>query len=438
MPKVTVIGAGSVEFTRGLLADLLGMDDLGPLTIALHDIDPERLETALAVARWTSARTGATARGARVEAHADRRAALDGADYVVNAIQVGGYRATLIDFEVPKRYGLRQTIADTIGVGGIFRGLRTIPVLLAIAEDMAELCPRALLLNYTNPMAMLPWAVQEGSRFQNVVGLCHSVRDTHALLARLVGVPLEEVRFVTAGFNHQAFVLTFQHRDSGESLYPRLDHAIERDPELRRKVRVELYRRLGYFPTESSEHAAEYLPWFLRHDDQVERFRVPIDEYLRRSEANLDEHAETKRLLDAGQDLPDEPGRQLELASEVIHSIQTGTPRLLYANVRNDGLISSLPDGCCVEVPCLVDRAGLQPTAVGSLPPQLAALNRSFLNVVELTVRAALEQDRRHVYHAAMLDPNTAATLTLDQIVQLCDDLIEAHGDALPAGIRKP
>jgi alpha-galactosidase len=431
MTKIAFIGAGSVEFTRSVLADLLTSPDLGPLAVSLHDIDGERLQTAATMARWIAARTGA---GARVEVHLDRRAALDGADYVVNEIQVGGYRATRLDFDIPARYGLRQTIADTIGIGGIFRGLRTIPAVVGIADDMAEVCPRALLLNYTNPMAMLPWAIQQGSRFQRVVGLCESVRDTQRFLADLVGVPVDRVAFVTAGLNHQAFVLSFQH--DGQDLYPRLDRAIERDPELRRRVRVELYRRFGYFPTESSEHSAEYLPWFLRDDELVERFRIPVGEYLRRSEDNLREYEDVKQRLDSGEGFEIEPTH--ELAWEVIHSIETGVRRVVHGNVRNSGLIENLPWGCCVEVPCLVDRAGVQPMHVGALPPQLAALNRTFLNVVELTVRAALEQRREHVYHAAMLDPNTAATLTPERIVALCDELIEAHGDLIPEGIRKP
>ena len=431
MTKITFIGAGSVEFTRNVLSDLLTSLDLGPLAVSLHDIDGERLETATNMARWIAMRTGAAA---RIESYLERRAALDGADYVVNEIQVGGYRATRLDFDVPARYGLRQTIADTIGIGGIFRGLRTIPVVVGIADDMAEVCPEALLLNYTNPMAMLPWAIRRGSRFQRVVGLCHSVRDTHRFLAGLVEVPVDQIAFVTAGVNHQSFVLTFQH--DGQNLYPRLDRAIARDPELARRVRVELYRRFGYFPTESSEHSAEYLPWFLRHDELVERFRIPIGDYLRISEDNLDEHADVKSRLDSGEGFEIEPTQ--ELASEVIHSIETGTRRVVYGNVLNGGLIENLPSDACVEVPCLVDRAGMQPLRIGALPPQLAALNRTFLNVVELTVLAALEQRRDHVYQAAMLDPNTAATLTPDQIVALCDELIEAHGDLIPEGIRKP
>jgi alpha-galactosidase len=430
MPRIAFIGAGSVEFTRNVLADLLSAKDLDGLSIALHDISEERLETAGAMAHATADALGTPV---PVEAHLDRRRAVEGADYVVNEIQVGGYDATRRDFDIPKRYGLRQTIADTIGIGGIFRGLRTIPVMLEIGDDMAELCPDAWLLNYTNPMAMLPWAVYEGTPFAKVVGLCHSVRDTHSTLAELVGVPEEEITYVTAGFNHQAFVLTFSR--NGEDLYPRLREVVEGDPELQRRVRVEIFRRFGYFPTESSEHSAEYVPWFMPHDSETERFRIPVDEYLRRSDENLDEYEEIKRELAGGGPIRVEPTS--ELASEVIHSIETGTPREVYGNVRNDGLIDGLPRECCVEVPCDVDASGIRPRGVGGLPPQLLALNRTFLNVVELTVRAALDQSRDHVYQAAMLDPNTAAALTLGQIHEMCDDLIEAHGDLIPEGIRR-
>jgi alpha-galactosidase len=432
--RIILIGAGSVEFTRNIIADLCSFDELhGDLTLALHDIDDERLRYAARAAESIVRRTDA---GYPVEVHADRRPALDGADYAINEIQVGGYRATLTDFEVPKKYGLRQTIADTIGIGGIFRGLRTIPVMVGIGNDMAELCPDAVLLNYTNPMAMVPWSVYAGTPFSNVVGVCHSVRDTHAFLARTVGIPEEQIAFRTAGFNHQAFVLEFRHRSTGEDLYPWLREAVDADPEgLGRRVRVDIFRRFGYFPTESSEHSSEYVPWFLRHDDQVERFRSEIDEYVRRSDENLLEWERTKGLLDAGEELEIQPSS--ELASEIIHSLETGTLREVYANVRNDGLIEGLPDDCCVEVPTLVDKNGVQPTRIGPLPPQCLALNRTFLNVVELTVRAALEQRRDLVYAAALLDPNTAATLTTEQIVAMCDDLIDAHGELLPAGIGR-
>ncbi|HXY73196.1 MAG TPA: alpha-glucosidase/alpha-galactosidase, partial [Actinomycetota bacterium] len=362
-------------------------------------------------------------------------AAIDGADYVVNEIRVGGYASTLLDFEIPKKYGLRQTIADTIGVGGIFLGLRTIPVVADIGRDMAEVCPDALLLNYTNPMAMVPWGVYAGSPHQRVFGLCHSVRFTHWFLARTVGVPEHDIDYVTAGFNHQAFVIRFERRSTGENLYPLLDDAIARDPEgLGRRVRVELYRQIGFFPTESSEHSAEYVPWFMGHDDMIERYRIPVDEYLRRSEDNLDEYREIGEALAAGRGFPIEPAN--ELASNVIHGIETDTPTAEYVNVRNNGLIASLPVGCCVEVPATVDGDGIHPTAVGELPPQCAALNRTFLNVVELTVRAALEGDRRHVYQAAALDPNAGANLRLDDIRSMCDELIEAHGELMPEGIR--
>jgi alpha-galactosidase len=430
MTRITLIGAGSVEFTRILLADLIAFPELAEATVVLHDIDAERLDTAEQIALATNRATGAQL---RIETHLDRRAALDGADFVINEIQVGGFDATLRDFEIPKRYGLRQTIGDTLGVGGIFRGLRTIPVVLAIADDMAEVCPDAMLLNYTNPMAMLPWAVWASGRKTPVVGLCHSVQNTHEQLAEIVGVPLDEIEFLTGGVNHQAFVLEFKR--GGESLYPLLDAAIANDPEgLGRRVRIELYRQFGHFPTESSEHGAEYLPWFMRHDGELERYRIPVDEYLRRSRENLEEYAQIKRMLAAGEPL--ETLSEDELAPRYIHSMVTGTERVEYGNVRNDGLIDNLPDGCCVEVPCRVDGDGVHPVAIGKLPAQCAALNRTFVNVVELTVRAALEGRRDHVYQAVMLDPNASATLTIGQVHALVDELIEAHGDLLPAGIR--
>jgi len=430
MPRITLIGAGSVEFTRIIVADLIAFPELADATISLHDIDEERLATAEALVRNLNASAGASL---TVEAHADRRAALDGADFVVNEIQVGGFEATLRDFEIPARYGLRQTIADTLGVGGIFRGLRTIPVIVSIADDMAEVCPEALFLNYANPMAMLVGGVLDGARFDNIVGLCHSVQNTHEELAAIVGVPHEEIDYLTAGLNHQAFVLRFE-RD-GESLYPLLDRAIEQDPDgLARRVRVELYRQFGHFPTESSEHSAEYVPWFMNHDEELERYRIPVDEYIRRSQENLDEYEDTKRALAEGRALSLEG--ENELAPRYIHSIVTDTPRIEYGNVRNDGLIDDLPNGCCVEVPCKINGNGVHPIAVGAMPTQCAALNRTFLNVVELTVRAALEGNREHVYQAVLLDPNAGATLTVQQAHQMVDELIEAHGELMPNGIR--
>ena len=433
MSRLAVIGAGSVEFTRNIIADLCSYRELhGSLTVALHDIDDERLEYSARAARSIVERTSAAY---SVEAHADRRAALDGASYAINEIQVGGYEATLRDFEIPKKYGLKQTIGDTIGIGGIFRGLRTIPVMVGIGNDLNEVAPDALLLNYTNPMAMVPWGVYAGTPFSNVVGVCHSVRDTHAFLAGTVGVPEEDIAFRTAGFNHQCFVYVFRRRSTGEDLYPVLRRIVEADPDgLGRRVRVEIFRRFGYFPTESSEHSSEYVPWFLRHEDQVERFRAEIDEYIRRSDENLLEWEQTKQRLDAGHELEVEPAS--ELASEIVHSLETGTPREVYVNVRNGGLIEGLPEEACVEVPALVDKNGVQPTRIGAVPPQCLALNRTFLNVVELTVRAALEQRRELVYQAALLDPNTAATLTIGQILDMVDELIDAHGELIPDAIR--
>jgi len=430
MAKIALIGAGSATFTRMLLGDILSFEELAGSTIALHDIDPERLDTAIAVAQATARETGAHP---VVEASLDRREALDGADYVINIIAVGGHAATVVDYEVPLRHGVRQTIGDTLGIGGIFRALRTIPVLEDIAADMAEVCPDAWLLNYSNPMAMLCWAIAEGTPQKKVVGLCHSVQNTTRQLAEYVGVPFEEVTFLGAGVNHQAWILRFE-RD-GESLYPLLDEAIARDPDgLQRHVRVEMYRRLGYFPTESSEHSSEYLPWFMRHDDMIERFRLEPGCYVQESLENLDEHERVRAAIAAGEPLPVEPS--IEYAPQIIHSLETGVVRTVYGNVRNDGLIDNLPYGACVEVSCLVDRAGLQPTKVGALPAQCAALNRTFLNVGELTIKAALEGRRDHVLHAAMLDPNTSATLTLEGIAALVDDMIDAHGDLLPEGIR--
>ncbi len=430
MTKIVFVGAGSVVFTQALLADLLGFPELADARIALHDVDAERLATAEAAARRI-----AEARGARpaITAHLERREAFDGADFVINMIQVGGHGSTVTDFEVPARFGLRQTIADTIGVGGIFRALRTFPVLDGIAADMAACCPDAWLLNYTNPMAMNVWYLAAATPVRNAVGLCHSVYWTTRGLAELVGVPYEEVSYLAAGVNHQAWVLRFQR--GGEDLYPRLDEAIERDPELRRRVRVEMYRRLGHYPTETSEHSAEYVPWFMRHDAEVARLRIPVDEYIRVSEENLREYASTRAALAAGEPIPVEGS--MEYAPQIIHSMVTGTPRVVYGNVVNRGLIDNLPEGCVVEVPCLVDAQGVQPTAVGDLPPQCAALNRSFVSVGELTVRAAVEGRPDHVRHAAMADPNTAATLTIEEIWTLCDEMVKAHGDLLPEPLRR-
>jgi alpha-galactosidase len=431
-PKITFIGAGSVEFTGMLLGDILAYPELHGATISLHDIDAERLEVATGVAKAIAADQGAAP---SIEAHADRRRALEGADYAINMIQVGGHTATVADHEIPAKYGLRQTIGDTLGVGGVFRALRTIPVMEGIAADMAAACPDAWLLNYTNPMAILCQATYMGTSLKKIVGLCHSVHNTGEELAELVGVPAEEVDFIAAGVNHQAFMLRFER--GGEDLYPLLDAKLAEDPELKRRVRVEIYRRMGYFPTESSEHGSEYLSWFLRDEAQIEKFRLWVAEYVSRSEENLGEYETTKAALAGGTPLGHEEPSD-EYAPQIIHSIETGTPRVVYGNVHNDGLIDNLPADACVEVPCLVDGTGVNPVRIGALPPQLAALNRTFLNVADLTVRAVLEGRPDRVRQAVLLDPNASSTLTPDAIWEMCDELTAAHGDLIPAALREP
>ncbi|MFG2042495.1 alpha-galactosidase [Dactylosporangium sp. NPDC048998] len=428
MAKVAVIGAGNIELTRKIISDLFGAAELaGSLHIALHDIDPMRLATAEAIVRRIDSETCAAA---TIDAHADRRAALADADYVICQIEVGGLDAAVRDFEIPRRYGIRQTIGDTLGIGGIFRGLRTAPVLIGIARDMAELCPQAWLLSYCDPMAILCWSTYAAVPDLRVVGICHSVRDTHSMLADLVGRELAEITFHTAGVNHQAFVLTFE--ADGRSLYPDLDEAIAADPELRGHVRVELYRRFGFFPTESSEHAAEYLPWFLRHDREVARLGLPVDEYFRRRGKHLDDYERVRRMLAAGEPVTAR-WKHFEMASEIIHSLITDRSRTVYVSVPNRGLITNLPAEACVEVPATVDADGIHPQRIGDLPVQLAALNRTFLNVAELTVAAALNPRRSTIHQAAMLDPSTAATLTLPEIAAMCDELIGAHAALLPS-----
>ncbi len=435
MPKIAIIGAGSVEFTRTIIADLCSFPELqGTIEFALHDIDAERLRYAEMASNQMVERL---AGGHDIVACPDRKEAFADADYLVNEIQVGGYDATVTDFDIPRSYGLHQTIGDTIGIGGIMRGLRTIPVMIDMGNEMADLCPDGLLLNYTNPMAMVPWGMWAGSSWpaERTIGVCHSVRDTHAFLASLVGLPESEIAFRTAGLNHQCFVYGFRDRETGDDLYPRLRKIVAADPDgLGRRVRVEIFKRFGYFPTESSEHSAEYVPWFLHHPDQVERFRCELDEYLRRSEENLEEWGTLRAQLDAGEDIDIE--RNDEIASRFIWALETGEPTELYGNVRNGALIEGLPEDACVEVPMLVDEVGVQPSPIGMLPPQCLALHRTFLNVVELTVRAVLEDSRDLVYQAALLDPNTAASLTTEQIVNLVDDLLRAHGDLIPRPIR--
>ena len=470
MTKIAFIGAGSTVFARALLRDLFTFPELHGVEIALMDIDPERLGDTERVARRVAEQAGA---GATINATTDRRRALDGADYAINMIQVGGYRpATVTDFEIPKGYGLRQTIGDTLGIGGIMRALRTIPVMLEMARDMEECCPDVLFLNYTNPMAMLTWAMLRATPIRTV-GLCHSVQGTAGELAGMLDLPAAEIDYRCAGINHMAFYLRFEHQ--GRDLYPELRRLLEerRVPEHER-VRFEVLRRFGYFVTESSEHFSEYVPWFIKRDrpDLIERYNVPLDEYPARCEEQIAEWGEMRAALTSEDQeelarherarwnkLGGIRERRLEATAKVdparaevlrerwlverrkkltghsgeygtliIHSMETGQPRVVYGNVANHGLIDNLPRGCCVELPCLVDKNGVQPTHVGSLPPHLAALMQTNINVQALTVEAALTGKREHVYHAAMLDPHTAADLDLEQITSLVDELLAAHG----------
>lgn len=431
MPRIVLVGAGSVEFTRNLLGDILSSPALRTSDIVLHDIDPDRLATAERMAHWTAAALHAEP---AISAHLDRREALRGADFVVNTIQVGGARATQVDFDVPARFGLNYTIADTIGVGGVFRGLRTIPVVLGIARDMEAVCPDAWLLNYTNPLAILVRAVAEATSIK-VVGLCHSVFWTIDTLAGYLGIAREEIDAESAGVNHLAFLLRLEHR--GRDLYPELRRFVDdgRTPD-DNLVRADLFRRLGYYLTESSEHHAEYNPWFIgKRDatgDAVERYHVPIGEYLQRVANNLDEFSETKRRLDAGE--PFEIERSGEYAATIAEAMTTGIPTRIVGSAMNRGsLIPNLDAGACVEVPCLVDGLGVHPVAMGPLPLHLAAYVRGAVDMQGLTVRAALDRDRAAIGHAVMTDPIVQSHLTLDDAWRLTEAMIEAEADWLPA-----
>lgn len=442
MVAVAFIGAGSTVFARGLICDLLAFTDLrDELDLRLHDIDEPRLATSEIVAlRLVQARGAAT----RIRATTDLEAALEGADYVVTMFQVGGFEpATVIDFDLPERYGLQQTIADTVGIGGIMRGLRTVPALVRVAEAMKRRCPDAVLLNYANPMAINVWGLAELCDVE-VYGLCHSVPQTAAHLALDLGVAVEELDYVVAGINHMAFFLRLEHR--GRDLYPELKRLYQ-DPanaprrgewDLPDAVRYEMLRRVGYFVTESSEHFAEYTPYFLKshRSDLAERFEVPVREYIRRCELQIAGWDDLRGRLEDPSSSVEVPGSD-EFAPQIIHSLETGSERTVYVNIRNDGLIENLPGECIVEVPATVNSEGLSPTTVGRLPTHLAALIRTNIAPQELTVEALRSGRRECVYHAAMLDPRTASELDLDQIWSLVDDLIEAHGDMIPEPLRR-
>lgn len=429
MSKITFIGAGSTVFVKNVLGDVMTTPALQGFELALFDIDPERLQDSERLLNSIKATLGSTC---VIKAYSDRKAALKGAKYVINAIQVGGYDpCTITDFEIPKKYGLRQTIADTVGIGGIFRNLRTIPVMLDFAKDMQEVCPDALFLNYTNPMAVLTNVMNTVGGIQTV-GLCHSVQVCVPHLFESLGMDPTGVKAKIAGINHMAWLLEVS--KDGVDLYPEIKRrAAEKQKEKHHDmVRFELMNRFGYYVTESSEHNAEYHPYFIKktYPELIEKYNIPLDEYPRRCVNQINGWKEMREKIFASENI--EHKRSKEYASYIMEAIETDVPFKIGGNVMNTGLITNLPKEACVEVPCLVDRSGVTPTYVGDLPPQLAALNRTNINTQLLTIEAAVTGKKEHIYHAAMLDPHTSAELSLDDIVALCDDLIEAHGSWLP------
>lgn len=440
MPKITFLGAGSTVFAKNILGDCLSSPVLNAdLDLALYDIDAVRLGESLRMVETLNANlAGGRARVSAYQGTSSRKEALRGAGYVVNAIQVGGYEpSTVIDFEIPKKYGLRQTIADTLGIGGIFRALRTIPVLMDIADDMVEVCPGAWFLNYSNPMAMLTDALLR--RGIKTVGLCHSVQVCADHLVESLDLPRDNLQWKIAGINHMAWLLEITR--NGVDLYPEIKaraaakNAAALSPggvKHGDMVRFEMLRHFGYYITESSEHNAEYTPYWIKakYPQLVEEFNIPLDEYPRRCREQIARWAGMRdEIL---QDRALSHTRTHEYGSYIIEAIETGIPYRIAGNVRNNGLITNLPPKAVVEVACLVDRNGVQATFVGDLPGPLAALNQTNISPQLLAVDAALSRKKEGIYHAAYLDPHTSAELSLDDIRSLCDDLIEAHGPILP------
>ncbi|MBT2757715.1 alpha-glucosidase/alpha-galactosidase [Mesobacillus foraminis] len=430
MSKITFLGAGSTVFAKNVLGDCMLVPALQGFEFALFDIDEQRLRDSEQMLNNLKQSLG---KDIEVRAYLDRKDALRGAKYVINAIQVGGYKpSTVIDFEIPKKYGLRQTIADTVGIGGIFRNLRTIPVMLDFAKDMEEVCPDALFLNYTNPMAVLTGVMNRYTSIKTI-GLCHSVQICTKDLFEHLGMDREGVKEKIAGINHMAWLLEVS--KDGVDLYPEIKkRAREKQKEKHHDmVRFELMDKFGYYVTESSEHNAEYHPYFIKskYPELIERYNIPLDEYPRRCENQIKgwESMRTELVNDTSLTHV----RSREYGSRIIEAIETDVPFKFGGNVLNTGrLISNLPEKACVEVPCVADRSGITPTYVGDLPEQLAALNRTNINTQLLTIEAAITKKREYIYQAAMLDPHTAAELSMDDIISLCDDLIEAHGDMLP------
>lgn len=430
MIKITFMGAGSTVFAKNVLGDTMMCESLCDSEIALYDIDNDRLKESKLL--LDSINTNCNNDRAKIKTYLgveNRKEALRGADFVINAIQVGGYDpSTIIDFEIPKKYGLRQTIGDTLGIGGIFRALRTIPVMRDFADDISEVCPNAWFLNYTNPMAMLSGYMQRYTGVKTV-GLCHSVQVcTSGLLERL-GIEQEGVTDKIAGINHMAWLLEIKDKD-GNDLYPLIKKlAAEKNKNEKHDdmVRFEYIRTLGYYCTESSEHNAEYNPFFIKpnYPELIEKFNIPLDEYPRRCINQINNWTKQKDELFAGGNITH--NRSVEYASHIIESVVMNKPYKIGGNVINHNLITNLPSNACVEVPCLVDASGINPTYIGKLPPQLAAMNMSNINVQLLTIEAAVTRKMEHVYHAAMMDPHTAAVLSIDDIIAMCDELAAAH-----------
>ena len=432
MPKITFMGAGSTVFAKNVLGDSMLTPSLEDSVIALYDIDPQRLEESYLMLTAINNNLGNKARIEKYCGMENRKAALRGAKYVVNAIQVGLYDpCTITDFELPKKYGLRQTIADTLGIGGIFRALRTIPVMMDFAHDMEEVCPDAWFLNYTNPMAMLTGAMQRYTGIKTV-GLCHSVQVCAESLLKSVGMENDpDVQTKIAGINHMAWLLEIT--KDGKDLYPEIKaRAAALTEKHNNMVRLEIMKRFGYYVTESSEHNAEYMPFFIKdkYPELIDRFNIPLDEYPRRCIRQIADWEKRRDELTKDPHLTHT--RTHEYASYIMEAMETGVPYKIGGNVLNNGLITNLPRNACVEVPCLVDRSGVTPCYVGDLPEQCAALNRTNINVQLLTIEAAMTRKKETIYQAAMMDPHLQSELSIDDIVSLCDDLIAAHQGWLP------